>query len=581
MDLAARRDAFLTRSLNRLAVSAGFHPVSLVLPELASYAALAPHVLARQLEEAFWQMILLVPCDSPEELAAAAKRTAEFAAAHPELTADIRLRISCVGIGPGGLTRPARRSLLAPVRIQQDHVVVRRFWLSLDRHRLFAFHSPWGFAPSFELNPCDPDPNLFVQLVRDDRYLLEAPEPEPSDDLHRSSLARERTFLSGLVGRKVLVRAILAANILVWLLLALSGGSTDTAQLLRAGAKSDGLVRAGQYWRLLTPIFLHYGALHLVLNGVGLFIFGELLERIYGSMQFALLYFLAGLVSVVTSFFFGHELMVGASGGIFGLAGALVVYGYRYRARIPPRYSAMFGGGLLPLIGINIAFGVIIRNVDNSAHLGGLAAGVLLALFLKPLADQLTPPSPLSPRNLAALLVLALVAASLVLAAGNYVRYPSIFDTDQRWMNREKAPGGLDLLVPASWVESSQGENSADFQSVCYSGRLEVRALDVSKGLPLVFLAELARLNNAGFRLVGPSFMAGSLLNDLSARGRYEVLMPGIAVSKGAAGRERLQRRQVFLLTGKSLLSVGVEIPEADAARFAPVQDRILSLLPE
>jgi membrane associated rhomboid family serine protease len=581
MDFSARREALIAGCLSRLAVSTGFHPVSLVLPELASYASLAPHVLARRLEQGFYQMILLVGCDSPAQLADAAKRTTEFAAAHSQLTADIRLRISCVGVGPGSLSRADRHALLAPVRIQQDHVVVRRFWLSVDERRLFAFHSPWGFAPSFELNPCDPDPNLFVRLVRRDRYLREPAPPAPSEDFHRVSLAREGTFLSGLVGRRVLVRAILTFNVLLWLLLALSGGSTDTAQLIRAGAKSDGLILAGQYWRLITPIFLHYGALHLVLNGLGLLIFGELFERLYGSMQFALLYFVAGIASVVTSCFFGYGLMVGASGAIFGLAGALDVYGYRYRARIPRRYGAMFGGGLLPLIGLNIVFGLIVPGIDNSAHLGGLAAGALVALFLRPLADEVTAPSPFASRHLAALLVLALVAASLVLAAVNFVRCPSIFDTDERWTLDQKVLGGLDLLVPASWVETGQGENSADFRSVCYNGRLEARRSDLSKGLGQAFVVELLRLGKAGFRLVGPPGMAGSLLNDLNTRGRVEVRMQGAVVAKDSAGAVRLQRRQVFLLTGKTLLSVGVEVPESDAVRFAPIQDRILSLLPE
>jgi len=578
MDLSGRRETYIRRCLSRLSTSAGFHPVALVLPELASYGELAPHVLLRQLEHGYWQMILLFACDSPQELAGAAKRTTEFAAAHPELTADIRLRISCVGIGPGGLSRSARRTLLAPVRIQQDHVVVRRFWLSLDHRRMTAFHSPWGFAPSFELNPCDPDSNLFVQLIRADRYLREPAEPLPSEDFHRVSLAKESAFLSGLTGRRVLVRTILLVNVLVWLVLELTGGSMSAEQLIRAGAKSDGLIRAGQTWRLVTPIFLHYGAWHLVLNGVGLLIFGELLERIYGSVQFATIYFVAGVVSVVTSFLFGRELMVGASGAIFGLAGALVVYGYRYRARIPRRYGAMFGGGLLPLIGINIAFGVLVPRIDNSAHLGGLAAGAVVALFLRPLADEVTPPSWFSPRRGSALVVLGVVVGSLLLAGGYFVRYPSIFDTDERWMVTEKIPGGLEVLVPASWVIRGRTESSANFQSVCYEGRLEARTLDVSKGLPPVFFAELTRIERAGFRLVGPSTMAALLLNDLYMRGRVEVRMQGSARLKTAAGMQRLQ---VFLLPKKSLVSIGLEIPEKDAGRFTPIQDRILSLLPE
>jgi hypothetical protein len=271
--------------------------------------------------------------------------------------------------------------------------------------------------------------------------------------------------------------------------------------------------------------------------------------------------------------------MVGASGAIFGLAGALVVYGYRYRTRIPRRYGAMFGGGLLPLIGINIAFGLLVHGIDNSAHLGGLAAGAVVAFFLRPLADEVTPVSWLSVRRVGALVVLGLVVGSLILAGGYFVRYRSIFDTDASWMVTEKLPGNLSVLVPASWVKTARAENSAGFQSVCYDGRLEARAYDVSKGLPPTFLAELARLEKAGFRLVGPApYLTASLLNDLYMRGRVEARMQGSAGVKTAAGMQRLQ---VFLLPGKTLVSIGLEIPENQAGRFVPIQDRILSLLPE
>ena len=573
MDISSKREAFIARCVAKLARAAGFHPVELSFPELTPYRELAEHVVVRQLPDGYWQMILLLGCDFPHELAERARDVVNFAETHPELTSTIHLRISCVGIGPGELSRSACRRLLEPVRMQERHVVVRRFWLSLDRRRMFAFYSPWTFAPGFEINPCDPDDNLFVLLVRKDRYLKTEPEPTPTEDFHRLSLAKDRTFLSGLLGRKVLVRTLFVLNVLVWLGLEFSGGSTQPVQLIRAGAKSAGLIRAGQYWRLVTPIFLHFGLFHLVINVLGLLFLGEVLERIYGTMQFALVYFVSGIVSVVTSFLFGQELMVGASGAIFGLAGALVVYGFRYRRRIPRRYGAMFGGGLLPLIALNILFGVFIKGIDNSAHVGGLIAGTTVALLLKPLADEITPPSWTSLRRLVTLLVLGIVLGSLLVAGVSFVRYHDIFKTDARWMVRHETPGGLAVFVPGSWFKTVPTGNQQAFQSVCYPARLDVRALDARQFPTQVFFAEVRRLNRAGFFFADQT---GEVVawhhNELRSRGRVQARM---------IGRKSTQREQVFLLVGDNLLSVGVELLEKDAARFAPVLDRMLATLPE
>jgi len=572
MDISSKRETFITRCAAKLARDAGFHPVEMALPRLTPYRTFAEQVLARPLPDGYWQMILLMGCDTPRDLAEAAERVVTFAREHPELTTDIRLRISCVGVGPGGLSRTACRRLLGPVRMHQRHVVVRRFWVALDRRRMFAFYSPWTFAPAFEINPCDPDDNLFVTLLRRDRYLTEDVGPEPTEDFHRLSLARDRTFLSGLLGRKTLVRALIALNVLVWLVLEFSGGSTQPGLLIRAGAKTNGLIQAGQYWRLVTPIFLHFGLAHLVLNLLGLLFLGEVLERIYGTMQFVLLYFVSGIVSVVASVFFGGELMVGASGAIFGLAGALVVYGWRYRSRIPRRYGAMFGSGLLPLIGLNILLGAVMKGIDNSAHVGGLIAGTIVTLTLTPLADQTVTPSWTSPRRLVTLVVLGVVLGAVVVAGTSYVQFDA-YGTDARWTVRREVPGGLTVRVPGSWVPVPRTDAEVVFQSVCYEGRLEARAIPLPELPHQTFLDEMARIRRSGFQVVGDTgLLTASLLNDLVARGRVQALMQDT--------RAR-QRQQVFILLPGKLISIGVEVPQKAAARFAPVLDRILAPLPE
>ncbi|HUU44055.1 MAG TPA: rhomboid family intramembrane serine protease [Planctomycetota bacterium] len=571
MDDADRRRIYINRVVDRLAGTLGFHPVAVAAPELAPFDDLAPHVLVRRHPDGYRQMIIPVACDSPDEVETHRQRIVDCAAGHPELARETRLRVFCVGVGTDAMSRPRRRRLLKPVRMLDDTVVVRTFWLSLDRRRLFACYSPWGFAPGFEINPCDPDDNVFVALARKDRYLTEPPASGLNEEFHRRAIARERTFLSGLGRHSPLVWTLLAVNVLAWLVLEFTGGSQNPAQLIRAGAKSDGLIRAGQTWRLVTPIFLHYGLFHLVLNSVALIVLGEVIERLYGTRQFALLYFVSGIVSVVASYFFGGELMVGASGAIFALAGALIVYGWRYRRRIPVRYRAMFGGGLVPLVIINVLFGIFIPGIDNSAHVGGLLTGLLLALALRPLSDEVTGPSRFAVRHLLALTVTGLAAGALLVGGVYFVQYPSIYRTDARWMTSVEIPGALTLNVPASWPLDRRGPDYAAWRSPCYPGRVDARAL-VTRDTPADALAaEFVRFAKMGF-VADPPGLAFHYTG-LVTGGRYEVRL---------TRRDGMERTQVFLWLRKShvLVSVGVEIPEALKLAFVDVQERILAPLP-
>ena len=198
--------------------------------------------------------------------------------------------------------------------------------------------------------------------------------------------------------------------------------------------------------------------------------------------------------------------------------------------------------------------------------------GAAVALCLRPLADEVTRPSWTSRRRVAALVVLGLVAGSLLAAGVSFVRFSSIYETDRRWLVKEEIPGGLALWVPGSWVATKHTKTEAAFSSVCYDGRLEVRALDMSKDATRTFLGELVRIRARGFLLPGDApVMRASVMGELFQRGRVQALMPG------RGGR----RQQVFILLDDTLISVGVEIAERSAPQFAPVQDRILATLPE
>lgn len=183
--------------------------------------------------------------------------------------------------------------------------------------------------------------------------------------------------------RPVVVWAILAVNVLVFLAMTLSGGSENTDVLVRFGAKVNGRIAAGEYWRFLTPMFIHIGLLHLAFNSYALYALGTEVERLFGSAPFAVMYLLSGFSGVAASFAFNDHLSAGASGAIFGLVGALGYFFARYR-NLLGRAGRRQLVNIVVVAAYNLAFGFLYPGVDNHGHLGGLVAGVALGWALCP-----------------------------------------------------------------------------------------------------------------------------------------------------------------------------------------------------
>ncbi len=160
------------------------------------------------------------------------------------------------------------------------------------------------------------------------------------------------------------------------------GALTDLDRLVAVGALVPDRVRDGEVWRLLSAVFLHGSLDHLVGNLLMLYVLGMACEHGFGGPQFLALYVGAGLTGALLSLT-GDQPSVGASGAIFGLAGALIVLFVRFRDRLHLRDRR---------IGIVLAFwalyqlglGLLNPAVDNRAHLGGLLGGALLGFVLRP-----------------------------------------------------------------------------------------------------------------------------------------------------------------------------------------------------
>jgi rhomboid protease GluP len=203
---------------------------------------------------------------------------------------------------------------------------------------------------------------------------------------------------------------LLVLNLFVFLLMWESSG-ISMAVLVRGfpeivlkvyGAQQNYLINAPnrQWWRFITPMFIHIDLLHLVMNMFSLLILGPFVEKLYGSAKFVVFWIVSGLAGSVAiylalrpslargllgSFLFKAEDLpaAGASGALFGLVGVLFVFGIKYRRELPEGFKRVFGTGLLPIILINLFIGFVGRSfIGNAAHLGGLFTGAALAVFI-------------------------------------------------------------------------------------------------------------------------------------------------------------------------------------------------------
>ena len=174
--------------------------------------------------------------------------------------------------------------------------------------------------------------------------------------------------------------AILVVTTLIFLLQYAGQNYLSVDWVTYYGIKDDNLIRAGELWRLITPVFLHANFLHIAFNMYALFIFGRGIEARYGHTRFVLLYFLAGYAGNVMSFLLTAGQSLGASTAIFGLVAAEGVFIVQNRKLLGNRFSRSLMN-LVYIVGINLLIGYTVPNVDNWGHIGGLLGGFLFAWF--------------------------------------------------------------------------------------------------------------------------------------------------------------------------------------------------------
>ena len=173
----------------------------------------------------------------------------------------------------------------------------------------------------------------------------------------------------------------IAINVIMYIITAFLSGNifdSDINVLVFLGAKYNELIAAGEYYRLVTCMFLHGGIMHLALNMYALNSIGPLVERVYGRAKYVIIYFISGVISSLLSFQFSEAISIGASGAIFGLLGTTLVFALMRRKEM----AKGFLRNITSVIIINLFIGFSIPNIDNFGHLGGLIGGVITALVL-------------------------------------------------------------------------------------------------------------------------------------------------------------------------------------------------------
>ena len=172
-------------------------------------------------------------------------------------------------------------------------------------------------------------------------------------------------------------------NIVVFIVLECMGDTTDASFMLAHGASYGPLVLEGEYWRLFTSMFLHFGFEHLAYNMFSLLFLGDFVEMIMGPVRYLIIYFVGGIggnvISVLVSARAGrYAVSAGASGAIFACMGAYLCFALQNRKQLGS--SNMRRLGLLVML--MIMQSMVDKGVDNAAHLGGMACGFLLAALL-------------------------------------------------------------------------------------------------------------------------------------------------------------------------------------------------------
>jgi membrane associated rhomboid family serine protease len=225
-----------------------------------------------------------------------------------------------------------------------------------------------------------------------------------------------------------------------------AGSTGDPGVLVRAGAMVRGMIDGGEWWRLVSCVFVHVGVVHLAVNGIGMFFLGRVAEELFGTARTFALFGLCGIAGAIASYLASPAgVSAGASGAIFGMLGAVFVELTWHRRKYRAAWKRGMWGGLVVVTVAQLGVGFLYPMIDQWAHGAGLAAGVVFGAALTPSASW-------SRVTLYAGRVLAVLLAALSITAAVLVATRSIEDSFANLPEKRHVIGNVAITAPASYV---------------------------------------------------------------------------------------------------------------------------------
>lgn len=216
--------------------------------------------------------------------------------------------------------------------------------------------------------------------------LRDRPAPTPDDNAAGKS-KRIALKIPGSVDRPYVTYTLLVINVFLFVMRYINVESAIS--ILEWGvADTQAIVNGGEYYRLFTAMFLHLNETHILFNGIALYYLGMNLERVFGHVRFLTIYMLGGLTGSIFMLFPGGS-GLGASGAVFAIWGAELIFLYRHRQMFGTMARERIRSSLI-FMGMNFAIGFLANTTDsgirisNAAHLGGLIGGLILTWFVGP-----------------------------------------------------------------------------------------------------------------------------------------------------------------------------------------------------
>ncbi|MEG1003383.1 rhomboid family intramembrane serine protease [Clostridium sp.] len=192
----------------------------------------------------------------------------------------------------------------------------------------------------------------------------------------------ERERSKNLFKQSPVTMTLILINVIIFLLTAIASKNIidiNGLVLVKYGAKVNYLINEGEIWRLVTCSFLHGGLMHIVFNMYSLFVVGSVVEKIFGVKKYLSIYFVSAITSSALSYFLAPDtISVGASGAIFGVLGAFLLFALKEKEHLQKGVI----GNVVAVIALNLYIGITSSNIDNLGHIGGFVGGFLLATLL-------------------------------------------------------------------------------------------------------------------------------------------------------------------------------------------------------